>query len=57
VSEKQQTSLKTVRKYMWWSMGAGLVRFGPGSGRGFGRATEMLSVISKTYDIRSRRAA
>ena len=25
MSQKQDTSLKTVRNYMWWSMGAGLV--------------------------------
>ena len=27
VSEKQEKALKTVRNYMWWSMGAGLVPF------------------------------
>jgi hypothetical protein len=25
VSEKEQTALRTVKHYMWWSMGAGLI--------------------------------
>lgn len=52
MSEKQQTSLKTVRKYMWWSMGAGLVPVPVLDLVAVsGVQLKMLSVISKTYDI------
>ena len=52
MSEKQETALKTVKNYVWWSMGAGLVPVPILDLVAVsGVQLKMLSVISKTYDI------
>ena len=52
MSEKQDTALKTVKNYVWWSMGAGLVPFPILDLVAVsGVQLKMLSQISKIYDI------
>ena len=52
MSEKQQQSLKTVKRYMWWSMGAGLVPFPILDLVAVsGVQLKMLADLSKAYDI------
>jgi uncharacterized protein (DUF697 family) len=52
VSEKQQQSLKTVKRYMWWSMGAGLVPLPILDLVAVsGAQLKMLSELSKIYDL------
>jgi uncharacterized protein (DUF697 family) len=52
VSEKQQQSLKTVKRYMWWSMGAGLVPLPILDLVAVsGVQLKMLADISKIYDL------
>ena len=52
VSEKEQTALRTVKHYMWWSMGAGLIPV-PflDLAAVSGVQLKMLAEISKIYDI------
>jgi uncharacterized protein (DUF697 family) len=52
VSEKQQQSLKTVKQYMWWSMGAGLVPLPILDLVAVsGVQVKMLADVSKIYDL------
>jgi len=52
MSEKQQQSLKTVKRYMWWSMGAGLVPLPILDLVAVsGVQLKMIADISKIYDI------
>jgi uncharacterized protein (DUF697 family) len=52
VSEKEQTALRTVKRYMWWSMGAGLIPV-PflDLAAVSGVQLKMLADISKIYDF------
>lgn len=52
MSEKEEKAIKTVKKYMWWSMGAGLIPI-PflDLATVSGVQVKMLSDLSKVYDI------
>lgn len=52
MSEKEKQSLKTVKNYMWWSMGAGLIPIPVLDLAAIaGVQLKMLSEVSKVYDV------
>lgn len=52
MSERQQKALKTVKQYMWWSMGAGLIPVPiVDLAAVSGTQLKMLSEISKIYEV------
>jgi len=52
MTENEQKALKIVKKYMWWSMGAGLIPFtGADLVAVTGVQLKMLSEIAKAYGV------
>ena len=52
MTEKQQEAVKTVKRYMWWSMGAGLVPVPVlDLAAVSGVQLKMLAEISRIYDV------
>src|SRR5690348_4902967 len=52
MSEKEKQSIKTVKNYMWWSMGAGLIPIPVLDLAAIaGVQLKMVSEVSKLYDV------
>jgi uncharacterized protein (DUF697 family) len=58
VTEQQESAFKTVKKYMWWSMGAGLIPIPFVDWAAVsGIQLKMIADLAKTYDVRFQRDA